>query len=96
MKYLPILDELFDSDTVIFLIIGFVVALLISLLIRGSKKRLAAFIICFVLYAVCEIISNFHSSYMMELALLFTGTIAIGGAVGFLISTIISKVKESR
>lgn len=31
MKYLPILQELFESDTIVFLIIGIVIALIIGL-----------------------------------------------------------------
>ena len=31
MKYLPILQELFESDTVIFLIIGMAIALIVGL-----------------------------------------------------------------
>lgn len=46
------------------------------------------------LYVVCELVSNIHTNYMIELILLFVGTIAIGGIIGFLTSIIVAKVRK--
>ena len=40
MQYLPILQELFESDTIIFLVIGIVIAGIAGLCIRAAKGGL--------------------------------------------------------
>lgn len=85
LKYLPILDELFTSDSVIFLVIGLVVSAVIGLKMKAVRKNLLALSVCFVLYAVCEVVSNVHTSYLAEIILLIAGTVSIGGMMGFLL-----------
>lgn len=84
MKYLPILEELFESDTVIFMIIGLCIAVIIGLRWKQRKRYRTAIIISFVVYAVCEFISNIPTNFMLELVLLFIGTISIGCFLGFM------------
>lgn len=86
MKYFPILQELFESDTVIFLIIGLIVSILMVLKFKSRKKLMAGIVIALLVYAVCEIFSNLRSNYMTELMLLFLGTAAIGCFIGFFVS----------
>ena len=38
MKFLPVLSELFSSDSIIFMIIGFVIAVIISMKISDKRK----------------------------------------------------------
>ena len=40
MKFLPVLSELFSSDSIIFMIIGFVIAIIISMKISYKRKGL--------------------------------------------------------
>lgn len=40
MKFLPILDELFSSDSIIFMLIGLIVAIVISLRIKDTQNVL--------------------------------------------------------
>lgn len=40
-------------------------------------------------YAICEVLSNFYTNYMLEIALLFAGTLALGAFIGFLIGSIV-------
>lgn len=94
MRYLPILQELFESDSIFFALIGLILAVFIGIKINDFRKSVIGLISCFGLYAVCELISNIHTNYMLELILLFIGTVAIGGIIGFLISTIIIKVRK--
>lgn len=94
MRYLPILDELFSSDTVIFMLIGLVIAIPIGLKMKSTKKNLIGIMGSFIVYVICEVILNVHTNYMMEIVLLFVGTIAIGCFVGFLIGHIVSKVRK--
>ena len=96
MKYLPILDELFASDSVIFLLIGFVVSLIVGIGLKTTKKNLIGLGASVVLYALCEVLSNIRSNFLIEILLLFVGTFAIGGIVGFLIGTIVSLIRKSR
>ena len=90
MRYLPILDELFSSDTIIFLVIGMALALFLGLRMKNKKKAVIGFGIFFVIYAVCEAVSNIHTNFFLEIILLFAGTVGFGGAIGFLVSLIIN------
>ncbi len=94
MKYLPILQELFESDSIIFMLIGLILTALIGIKMNATRQTIVSLVLCFVLYVVCELVSNIHTNYMIEMILLFIGTIAIGGIIGFLVSTIIVKVRK--
>lgn len=94
MKFLPILDELFSSDSIIFMIIGLIVAVVISLKIENMRKCLSGVAAGFIVYVVCEVISNIRTNNVIEMALLFVGTVAIGLFVVFLIGTVIRKIKR--
>jgi len=96
MKYLPILGELLSSDSVLFALIGFVTALVIGFKLHSAKKILLGFGSCLACYALAELLSNIRSSYLWELILLFVGTIAIGGAVGFLCGLPVAKVRKCK
>ena len=94
MRYLPIMGELLSSDSIIFMLIGFVVATIIGIVMKSTKKNIVGLGICFVIYVISEIISNMRSSYLLEIILLFVGTLAIGGIIGFLIGLIVSKIRK--
>lgn len=93
MKYLPIINELFSSDSIIFMLIGVFLAVFIGMKMKDAKKNLIGIIASLIIYAICEVISNIHTTFMIELLLLFVGTIAIGGFVGFLIFGAVSKIR---
>lgn len=94
MRYFPIIDELFASDSIIFMLIGLIPAVIIGVKMKSTKRNLIGMIGSLVVYVVCEVISNVHTNFMMELALLFIGTIAIGCFVVFLAGVIVSKLKD--
>ena len=94
MKYLPIMGELFSSDSFIFMLIGLVVAAIIGIVMKSTKKNIVGLGSCFAIYVISEIISNMRSSYLLELILLFVGTLAIGGIIGLLIGLIVSKIRK--
>lgn len=94
MKNLPIFQELFESDSIIFMLIGLILAVFIGIKINDTRQNIISLVSCFVLYIVCEFVSNIHTNYMIEMILLFVGTIAIGGIIGFLISTIVVKIRK--
>ncbi len=94
MRYLPILSELFSSDTVIFLLIGLAVFTAAGIMTAKTKKNVVGMVICLAVYAVCEILMNIRSSYLIEFILLFAGTVALGGALGFAIGAIVSKIRS--
>lgn len=82
MRYLPILEELFHSDTVCF----FLVALGITVLAGLGMGRKKAGIGCgtaLAVYLVCEAASNVHTNYLVEIILLVVGTCALGCLAGF-------------
>ena len=89
MRYLPILEELCSSDSVLFMAAGVIVALVISVKFCDTKRNLIGLIGSFVVYAICEVLSNFYTNYMLEIALLFAGTLALGAFIGFLIGSIV-------
>lgn len=94
MKYLPILDELLSSDSIIFMIIGLALAVFIGIKMKDAKKNLIGIIVSLIVYAICEVISNVHITFMVELLLLFGGTISIGCFVGFWIGLVVFKVRK--
>lgn len=73
MRYLPILEELCSSDSVLFMVVGIIVALVISVKFCDTKRNLIGLIGSFVVYAICEVLTNFYTNYMLEIALLFVG-----------------------
>lgn len=94
MKYLPIFQELFQSDSIIFMLIGLVITVFIGIKLNEIKKIIVCLVSSVALYAVCELISSIHTNYLFELILLFVGTIAIGGIIGFSISAIVLKIRK--
>lgn len=96
MKYLPIFQELLESNSIIIMLIGLVFAVFIGIKINDTRKNIISLISSFVLYIICELISNIHTNYMIELILLFVGTIAIGGIIGFLISIVVMKARKQK
>ena len=95
MKYLPILGELFSSDSAIFMLIGLVIATIIGIKMKNARKNIIGVAICLITYVVCEIVSNIIGmNYLVEIIALFVGTIAIGGFIGFIIGLIVSKVRK--
>lgn len=94
MKYLPIMDELFSSDSVIFLLIGLVAAFAIGLRLKADKKRIVGITASIVVYGLCEVICNRPTSFFMDIISLFVGTIALGCFVGFLVTWAVCKVKR--
>ena len=94
MRWFPILDEFFASDTIIFMLIGVIIAIICSIKMKEPKKWLTGLVVSALVYACCELLSNFHTNYMLEFILLFAGTVAIGSLIGFLIASSVAKVKQ--
>ena len=95
MRYLPILGELFSSDSAIFMIIGLVIATIIGIKVKNTRKNIIGVAICLITYIICEIVSQVVGmNYLVEIIALFVGTIAIGGFIGFIIGLIVSKVRK--
>jgi ABC-type transport system involved in cytochrome c biogenesis permease component len=94
MKYLPILQELFTSDTVKFLIVGIVIAVAIGLFLKKQKYFVISLIASIIIYAVCELISNIHTNFLVEIILVFVGTAALGCVIGFLVSLLIRMLRS--
>lgn len=92
MRYLPILEELCSSDSILFMVAGIIVALVISVKFCDIKRNLLGLIGSFVVYAICEVLSNFYTNYMLEIALLFVGTLALGAFIRFTIGLIVTIV----
>lgn len=96
MRYFPILQELFESDTVIFLAIGFIIAFIFGMWLKNLKAIGFAVGILAVVYAVCEWMSNMHTNFLMEILLLFLGTFSIGGFLGLLLCLLIKIINKQR
>jgi ABC-type transport system involved in cytochrome c biogenesis permease component len=96
MKYIPILQELFESDTVIFLIVGIVIAVIMGLFLKKQKNLKVALITSVVVYAICELLSNIHTNFMLEIILVFVGTVALGCCIGFLVSILIGMLRRGK
>lgn len=94
MKYFPIFQELFESDSVIFMLIGLILAVYIGAQMKSAGKTVIGFGLNFVLYIICEFASNIHTNFLIEIILIIVGTAAIGGTIGFLISAILAKLEK--
>ena len=83
-RYLPILSELFESNTVIIFAIGAGLGFLFGFLFKDIRHRNRALISCFAGYALCEIIADIpmRANFLLEIILLFIGTAALGALVG--------------
>lgn len=95
MRYLPILGELFASDAIIFFVIGVVIFVFAGIRMRSLKRNLKGVGVCFAIYAVCEAFSNIRTNNLLELILLFAGTIALGGILGFFVGIIVSGIRKT-
>ena len=89
MKYLPVLQELFESDTIIFLLAGIIISVVICLWLKSLKKYIKGVSVSVITYVICEMVSNIHTNFLLEIILLFTGTFALGCGIGFLVCILI-------
>lgn len=94
MESFPVFQELFESNSIIFMPIGLVLSVFIGIKMNDTRKNIISLVASLTLYVICESVSNMHTNYMIELILLFAGTIAVGGIIGFLISTVVVKVRK--
>ena len=72
------MDELFSSDSIIFLLIGLVTALVIGLVLKSNKKRKVGIVMSIITYALCEVISNIPAPFLITIIALLVGTLALG------------------
>lgn len=96
MKYLPILAELFSSDSIIFLLVGLVIAFVIGLGLKSAKKIAIGMVVSIIVYALCELISNIIATFLVAIIALFIGTVAIGCFIGFLSALIVLKIRANK
>ena len=94
MRYFPVLQELFESDTVIILLIGAALGAAVSCMIKEPRRIGRLLIGSAALYALCEVISNFRTDNLLEILLLFAGTAAIGAALSSIVCLIIYRIKN--
>jgi len=92
MKYFAILQELFESDSIIIFIVGLFIAVFISIKQERMRNTLLMSGISVVLYAICELLLNFYTNYLLTFPTLFIGTIAIGVFIGGLIGVVLKKI----
>ncbi len=93
MNHLPILQELFESDTVIFFLIGLAVAAIAGILMK-KKRMILPIALSILVYVICEAVSNIHTNYLVEMILLFVGTIALGAFIGSIVALVVQKVRK--
>lgn len=92
-----ILIGLFGSNSVIFMVIGSVIAAIIGLRPKHQKSvPWMAIAISIAVYAVCEIVSGLHTNFMLELMLLFFGTVSMGCCLGFIACVLFHSRKSKK
>lgn len=96
MRYFPILQELFESDTVIFIAIGFIVAVIFGMRVKELKMIGFAMGSLLAVYAICEWMSNMHTNFLMEILLLFLGTLSFGGFLGLILCLLIKIINKRK
>ena len=67
MKYLNIIDEIFSSDIGFFMFGGLIVAMVISICLKMTKKIIAGGFISLLIYVLCEIGLNISADYKLSL-----------------------------
>ncbi|SDA12217.1 hypothetical protein SAMN02910447_00557 [Ruminococcus sp. YE71] len=96
MKYLPILEELFRSDSCWFLLIGFAVGFAASGAVRLKRSAVRAAAVSAVVYGLCEVLLNVVGhNYMAELMGLFIGTTALGAGIAFAVRVFVLRTEGS-
>ncbi len=93
MSHFPILQEMFESDSVIFMVIGLILGRTIGMKLKLPKANLIGALISAAVYAACEVLANHSAKYMMGFVALGVGTVAIGATVALLISAVIEKIR---
>lgn len=96
MRYLPILQELFESDTVWFFLVGAAICTAfllrhLSLGICGRGLGVSAAV-----YALCELIADAPGSYAAEFVALIVGTAALGASAAGLALFILCLIRKKR
>lgn len=94
MSHFPILQEMLESDSVIFAVIGLILGRAVGMKLKSPKANLIGALISAVVYGICEALTHICSSYMLSFVLLGAGTVAIGATVALLISAVIEKVRS--
>lgn len=94
MSHFPILQEMLESNSVIFAVIGLILGRAVGMKLKSPKANLLGALISAAVYAVCEVLAQHPASYALGFALLGAGTVAIGAAVALLISAVIEKVRS--
>ncbi len=94
MSHFPILQEMLESNSVIFAVVGLILGRAVGMKLKTPKRNLIAALISAVMYAVCEVLAQHPASYAMGIVLLGVGTVAVGATVALLISTVIEKVRS--
>lgn len=93
MSHFPILQEMFESDSVIFMVIGLILGRAVGMKLKTPKANLVGALISAAVYAVCEVVANHSANYMMGFVVLGVGTVAIGATMALLISAVIEKIR---
>ena len=93
MKYFPILQELFEADTIVIFCIGAVAALIVGLLLKSRNARGYTVAYSLGIYLLCELLSNIRLGFLPEIVLVIVGTLALGAFLGFAVSFIIKRKK---
>lgn len=81
MQYLPILTELFESDSLCFLLIGVGIGILCGAREESRSGMWAG--ICFLVYIISEAAMQLIHSYGVEFACLVIGTGFLGAFLAF-------------
>lgn len=89
MDYFPILQDLLKLNTIVFLLIGVVWALVAGKVLKTAKNSLIAVLSGVVIYVVCEGLENIPHGMFMDFLAVFIGTIALGTIPGYLVWTVI-------
>lgn len=94
MRYLPILDELFHSNSFWLLLLGLAVSLAAGARIKRARSFGIAAMCSAAVYLLCEVLSNLRTNFLLEILLVFIGTAAIGSALGFLTRLIAAMISS--
>ena len=94
MEYLAIIDELFHSDTALFLFPALLIFVVVARILDTRKRIAIGLGISVGIYCICEVLIRLIHDFGVEFISLLVGTVALGAALGLIVGLILSFFRE--
>jgi len=93
MNLFPIIQNAFSGTNIFYVVLGIIIGLGFGLSSKKAKKIGIGILTCFIIYALCEVLTNVAST-LLGLVVAIAGTVSFGGFIGYIVSYIIVIIKK--